>query len=170
MLRDKFSKLDMTPMRRGGPPGRNQTAGPTRLAQRGRVRPDATPMPVAYPVAVNWMRKRDRSLLSNLTSLLVCGQSAGTTQGASTLTMQYVRLAIEYSATSPQDVVDATSDTPGRKIREMRYALALEKQLSKQQILERYLNLVPFGGGAFGIYAASQVFFNKAPKDLTLPE
>src|SRR5205814_5408154 len=100
----------------------------------------------------------------------VSNQSAGTTQGASTLTMQYVRLAIEYSATSPQDVVDATSDTPGRKIREMRYALALEKQLSKQQILERYLNLAPFGGGAFGIYAAAQVFFGKQPKDLTLGE
>jgi membrane peptidoglycan carboxypeptidase len=101
----------------------------------------------------------------------VANQSSGeTAQGASTLTMQYVRLAIEYSATSPQDVVDATSDTPGRKIREMRYALALEKQLTKQQILERYLNIAPFGGGAFGIYAASQVFFGKLPKDLTLPE
>ena len=101
----------------------------------------------------------------------VANQSSGeTAQGASTLTMQYVRLAIEYSATSPQDVVDATSNTPGRKIREMRYALALEKQLTKQQILERYLNLAPFGGGAFGIYAASQVFFGKLPKDLTLGE
>jgi membrane peptidoglycan carboxypeptidase len=101
----------------------------------------------------------------------VANQSSGeTAQGASTLTMQYVRLAIEYSATSPQDVVDATSDTPGRKIREMRYALALEKQLTKQQILERYLNLAPFGGGAFGIYAAAQVFFGKLPKDLTLGE
>jgi membrane peptidoglycan carboxypeptidase len=101
----------------------------------------------------------------------VANQSSGeTAQGASTLTMQYVRLAIEYSASSPQDVVDATSDTPGRKIREMRYALALEKQLTKQQILERYLNIAPFGGGAFGIYAASQVFFSKTPKDLTLPE
>jgi membrane peptidoglycan carboxypeptidase len=101
----------------------------------------------------------------------VANQSSGdTAQGASTLTMQYVRLAIEYSASSPQDVVDATSDTPGRKIREMRYALALEKQLSKEQILERYLNIAPFGGGAFGVYAAAQVFFAKLPKDLTLDE
>ena len=101
----------------------------------------------------------------------VANQSSGdTAQGASTLTMQYVRLAIEYSASAPQDVVDATANTPGRKIREMRYALALEKQLTKAQILERYLNIAPFGGGAFGIYAASQVFFGKPPKDLTLPE
>src|SRR5436305_12607283 len=101
----------------------------------------------------------------------VANQSAGgTSQGASTLTMQYVREAISYSATSPQDVVDATSDTPGRKIREMRYALALEKQLTNQQILERYLNIAPFGHSAFGIYAAAQVYFNKLPKDLTLAE
>jgi membrane peptidoglycan carboxypeptidase len=97
-------------------------------------------------------------------------QANQTAQGASTLTMQYVRQAIEYSATTPQQVVDATSDTPGRKLREMRYALALEKQLSKQQILERYLNLAPFGNSAFGIYAAAQVYFGKTPKDLTLPE
>jgi membrane peptidoglycan carboxypeptidase len=101
----------------------------------------------------------------------VANSNAGeTAQGASTLTMQYVRQAIEYSATTPQQVVDATSDTPGRKLREMRYALALEKQLTKQQILERYLNLAPFGNSAFGIYAASEVYFGKTPKDLTLPE
>jgi membrane peptidoglycan carboxypeptidase len=97
-------------------------------------------------------------------------QAGGTSQGASTLTMQYVRQAIEYSATTPQQVVDATSDTPGRKLREMRYALALEKQLTKQQILERYLNLAPFGENAYGIYAAAQVYFGKTPKELTLPE
>jgi membrane peptidoglycan carboxypeptidase len=101
----------------------------------------------------------------------VANQSAGaTSQGASTLTMQYVRQALEYSASTPQQVVDATSDTVGRKLREMRYAIAVEKRLTKDQILERYLNLAPFGHSAFGIYAASQVYFNKQPKDLTLSE
>ncbi|GAA5188312.1 transglycosylase domain-containing protein [Rugosimonospora acidiphila] len=100
---------------------------------------------------------------------LVADQQAGQTeQGASTLTMQYVRQAVEYSAASPQQVVDATADTPERKIREMRYALSLEKQLTKQQILERYLNLVPFGNSAFGIYAASEAYFGIAPSALTL--
>lgn len=99
----------------------------------------------------------------------VTNQSAGETkQGASTLTMQYVRQALEYSAADPQEIVDATSDTPGRKIREMRYALQLEKQLSKDQILQRYLNIAPFGHGSFGIYAASQVYFGIAPRSLTL--
>ena len=91
-------------------------------------------------------------------------------QGASTLTMQYVRMSLAYSASSAQQVVDATKDTPKRKITEMKYALQVEKELTKEQILERYLNTAPFGGGAYGIFAASQVYYSKKPKDLTVPE
>ncbi|MFK3981765.1 penicillin-binding protein [Micromonospora sp. NPDC050397] len=93
-----------------------------------------------------------------------------TTQGASTLTMQYVRQAIAYSATHPQDVVAATEDTTARKLREMRYALQIDSELSKDEILERYLNIAPFGNGAYGVFAASQVYFNKHPKDLKIEE
>ncbi|MBU2663320.1 transglycosylase domain-containing protein [Actinoplanes bogorensis] len=88
-------------------------------------------------------------------------------QGASTITMQYVRMSLAYSATNPQEVVDATKDTPKRKITEMKYALQVEKELNKDQILERYLNIAPFGNQAYGVFAASQVYFNKKPKDLT---
>ncbi|WBB71036.1 transglycosylase domain-containing protein [Micromonospora sp. WMMD812] len=91
-------------------------------------------------------------------------------QGASTLTMQYVRLAIAYSATHPADVVAATEDTSARKLREMRYALQIDKELSKDEILERYLNIASFGNGAYGIYAASQVYFGKTPKNLKIEE
>ncbi|MEV6368696.1 transglycosylase domain-containing protein [Micromonospora musae] len=91
-------------------------------------------------------------------------------QGASTLTMQYVRLAIAYSATHPADVVAATEDTSARKLREMRYALQIDKELSKDEILERYLNIASFGNGAYGVYAASQVYFGKSPKNLSIPE
>jgi membrane peptidoglycan carboxypeptidase len=101
----------------------------------------------------------------------VANNSAGTTrQGASTLTMQYVRLAIAYSATHPQDVVAATEDTAARKVKEMKYALQLDKELSKDEILERYLNIAPFGNGAYGIFAASQVYFAKHPRDLKIEE
>ncbi|PZF86829.1 penicillin-binding protein [Micromonospora deserti] len=98
--------------------------------------------------------------------------SSGTAdrQGASTLTMQYVRLAIAYSATHPADVVAATEDTSARKMREMRYAIQIDKELSKDEILERYLNIAAFGNGAYGIYAASQVYFNKHPKNLKIEE
>ncbi|MGS2612985.1 penicillin-binding protein [Micromonospora sp. LZ34] len=91
-------------------------------------------------------------------------------QGASTLTMQYVRLAIAYSATHPADVVAATEDTSARKLREMRYALQIDKELSKDEILERYLNIAAFGNGAYGVYAASQVYFGKPPKNLKIEE
>lgn len=106
-----------------------------------------------------------------LARAFVANQNAGgTAQGASTLTMQYVRMAIAYSARTPQEVVDATEDTNARKVREIRYALAVEQKFTKQQILEKYLNIAPYGNGAYGVYAASQVYFEKAPKDLTIEE
>src|SRR5687767_10603051 len=52
----------------------------------------------------------------------------------------------------------------------MKLSMALERKHTKQQILERYLNISSFGHGAFGIYAAAHVYFGKDPKDLTLPE
>jgi membrane peptidoglycan carboxypeptidase len=95
---------------------------------------------------------------------------ADSKQGASTITMQLVRMSLAYSATSPQEVVDATKDTPKRKVTEMKYALQIEKELNKDQILERYLNIAPFGNQTYGVFAASQVYFNKKPKDLTLAQ
>ncbi|HWS39268.1 MAG TPA: transglycosylase domain-containing protein [Actinoplanes sp.] len=103
-----------------------------------------------------------RALLNN--------SQGGSKQGASTLTMQYVRMALAYNATSPQEVVNATKDTATRKISEMKYALQVEKDLTKQQILERYLNMAPFGNGAYGINAASQVYYGKKAADLTVAE
>src|SRR6266540_2858068 len=59
----------------------------------------------------------------------VANQQSNEMQGASTLTMQYVRLAISYSARTPQQVIDATEQTPARKLREMKYAIALAKKI-----------------------------------------
>ncbi|MEV0718869.1 transglycosylase domain-containing protein [Asanoa sp. NPDC050611] len=97
-------------------------------------------------------------------------QSDGVQQGASTLTMQYVRMAQRDGATTPIEVQEATEQTSARKLREMRLALAVEEQYTKQEILERYLNSAYFGHRAYGIYAASEVFFSKSPADLTLVE
>ncbi|WP_051808757.1 transglycosylase domain-containing protein [Actinoplanes subtropicus] len=97
-------------------------------------------------------------------------QAGGVSQGASTLTMQYVRMALRDSAKTPQDALEATEQTTQRKLREMRLAIELEKKLSKQEILERYLNSAYFGHQAYGIYAASQIFFSKTPKQLNLNE
>ncbi len=108
--------------------------------------------------------------LQGIIRAYVHNQNGDNEQGASTLTMQYVRNAITYSATSPTEIIAATEHTNARKLREARLALALETKLSKDQILERYLNIAAFGNGAYGIYAASQVYFGKEPKDLTLGE
>jgi membrane peptidoglycan carboxypeptidase len=108
--------------------------------------------------------------LKGVARAFINNNQGGGKQGASTLTMQYVRMSLAYSATNPQEVVDATKDTPKRKITEMKFALQVEKELTKDQILERYLNVAPFGNQAYGVYAASQVYFNKKPKDLSIAE
>jgi penicillin-binding protein 1A len=58
----------------------------------------------------------------------------------------------------------------GRKLREIILAMAMETKFSKDQILELYLNKVYFGGGAFGVDAASRKFFDHGAEDLTLAE
>ncbi|MEH0841436.1 transglycosylase domain-containing protein [Micromonospora sp. CPCC 205711] len=108
--------------------------------------------------------------INGVARAFVNNQAGASQQGASTLTMQYVRLAIAYSATHPADVVAATEDTSARKLREMRYALQIDKEFSKEEILERYLNIASFGNGAYGIFAASQVYFGKPPSKLKLEE
>ena len=106
-----------------------------------------------------------------LRALVSDAGSGGAAQGASTLTMQYVRNVLKSDPNlTPQQRIDATANTAARKIQEMRYAIALEKQLSKQQILERYLNISYFGDGAYGIAAASATYFGKPASELTLPE
>jgi membrane peptidoglycan carboxypeptidase len=97
-------------------------------------------------------------------------QAGGVSQGASTLTMQYVRMALRDGARTPREAIDATEQTPARKLREMRLAIELEKRISKEEILQRYLNSAYFGHRAYGIFAASEVFFSKNPKQLNLAE
>ena len=108
--------------------------------------------------------------LKGIARAFVNNQRGGSTQGASTLTMQLVRQIFSYSAKTPKEVIAATEDTPERKLAEIKRSLALEKTLTKEQILERYMNIAAFGNGAYGVYAASLVYFGKAPKDLTLGE
>jgi membrane peptidoglycan carboxypeptidase len=96
--------------------------------------------------------------------------AGGAQQGASTLTMQFVRMSITYTAPTNADAVKAGEDTTARKIREARLALQAEKKFTKDEILTRYLNLAPFGHNTYGVYAASQLYFGKQPKDLTIAE
>ncbi|WP_328914370.1 MULTISPECIES: transglycosylase domain-containing protein [unclassified Streptomyces] len=97
--------------------------------------------------------------------------SDGGTQGASTLTQQYVKnVFVEEAGDDPDKVAQATQQTVGRKIKEMKYAIQVEKELGKKKILENYLNITFFGEQAYGIEAASQRYFSKHAKDLNLNE
>lgn len=96
--------------------------------------------------------------------------SGGVEQGASTITMQYVRGALQLNADTIDEVIEATEQTVTRKMREARLAMAIEEQLTKDEILERYLNQVYFGHNAYGIFAASQVYFSKHPSELEVHE
>ena len=92
-------------------------------------------------------------------------------QGASTLTMQLVRNELKDDPSlTPEEQLDATSDTPTRKLREAEYAIQLEQHLTKQQILRNYLNIAYFGGGAYGIAAASRRFFGLPAARLDLAQ
>ncbi|MFF7281653.1 transglycosylase domain-containing protein [Streptomyces griseorubiginosus] len=98
-------------------------------------------------------------------------QSGGVAQGASTLTQQLVKnVAIEEAGDDPTKVAQATQQTIGRKIRELKYAIQLEEELGKKKILENYLNITFFGQQAYGVEAASQRYFSKHAKDLNLEQ
>lgn len=94
-----------------------------------------------------------------LRALWVNYRAGGVKEGASTLTQQVARMLFLNR-----------ERTLGRKLREGILAYRIERQFSKDQILEMYLNNIFYGHNVYGIEAAAQVYFGKAAKDLTLPE
>ncbi len=82
-------------------------------------------------------------------------------QGASTITQQYVRNFFPSVG---------TEETLSRKFQEAALAWQLERELTKEEILARYLNTVYFGEGAYGIQAAARAFFSVEARDLTLAQ
>ncbi|TAM81323.1 MAG: PASTA domain-containing protein, partial [Jatrophihabitans sp.] len=105
--------------------------------------------------------------------------SSGDTQGGSTLTMQYVKQIRYYQASEIQDPAKqaaaqraAIAQNLDRKIEDAKCAIYIEqvKHESKAEILDNYLNIAFFGENSYGIETASQTYFGKHTKDLTLPE
>ena len=106
-----------------------------------------------------------RALVTNL------GESGR--QGASTITQQYVRNSLAergYLEGDAEQVSAATEQTTERKLREIKYALALEKTQTKDEILTGYLNIAPFGPITYGVEAASQRYFSKSASELNYLE
>lgn len=105
-----------------------------------------------------------RTIKATLTYIVKRGEDASF--GGSTITQQVVK-----NITDERDNSGMAGVT--RKVKEIARAYELEKTLSKDQILELYLNLIPLGGGGknvYGVETASQYYFNKSAKDLTLVE
>ena len=81
----------------------------------------------------------------------------GAVQGGSTITQQYAKTAF----LTPDQTIK-------RKIKELIIAIKLENTMTKDEILESYLNTIYFGRGAYGVETASQIYFGKSVRDLTL--
>src|SRR3954469_14143714 len=106
-----------------------------------------------------------RAVVSNLRN--------GSSVGASSLTQQYVKISLQYSALSSgneEAAAEAVKNDYMRKLKELKYAITLEKRLSKDQILEGYLNLVYYGDRAYGVEAAAQHYFSVPASKLSLSQ
>ena len=93
----------------------------------------------------------------------VVRSSSGDIQGASTLTQQYIKQLNYYAATNQAERDAAIAQNAGRKLKEARCALELEKKFTKQQILVGYLNIANFGAGAYGVKTAAKAYFPRTP-------
>ncbi len=97
----------------------------------------------------------------------------GITQGASTITQQYVKMVQISAADARGDregVRKAQENTIARKVQELRYAIAMEKKLTKDQILERYMNIAYYGDGAYGVEAAALHYYGVHASKLNLAQ
>ena len=135
-----------------------------KFAEIDRVSVDASTLPDYVGNSV--VASEDRSFYSNkgvdpkgIARALINNLRGGDTQGASTLTQQYVK---NY-------YVDTTSSYSG-KFKQAIMAIKIDREKSKKDILGDYLNTVYFGRGSYGIEAASKAFFDKSAKDLSPSE
>jgi membrane peptidoglycan carboxypeptidase len=103
-------------------------------------------------------------------ALVANSQAGDVQQGSSTITMQYVRNLLITNAADDDEIEQARVRTIGRKLQEMRYALALEKKMTKEEILQGYLNVSYFGAGAYGVEAAAKRYFNTSADKVSLPQ
>ncbi|MBB6343954.1 transglycosylase domain-containing protein [Nonomuraea muscovyensis] len=105
-----------------------------------------------------------------LRALLTNTQAGGIKQGGSSLTQQLVKNILVEGAGTDEERERARALNLARKITELRLALALEKKYTKDQILEKYLNIAYFGAGAHGVEAAARRFFSTTAANLTLTQ
>ncbi len=144
----------------------NQYRTPIPLAQMGKWVPKAL-------VAIEDKRFYQHGAI-DITGTLRAGVkdllTGGVSQGGSTITQQLVKNTLLYQATTPAEQKAAIADTIGRKLREAKIAIELEKKYTKDQILQKYLNLMNMGEGAYGVRAAAITYFGVEPAQLSLEQ
>jgi membrane peptidoglycan carboxypeptidase len=94
----------------------------------------------------------------------------GGTQGGSTLTMQYVKQVRYYQARTEAERQAAIAPNLDRKLENAKCALALERQYSKRQILQKYLDIAFFGENSYGLATAAKTYFGVPVAKLRLPQ
>ncbi|WP_370247016.1 transglycosylase domain-containing protein [Nocardioides sp.] len=105
-----------------------------------------------------------------LRAFLTNAGAGGVVQGGSSITQQLVKLTLQAQAETDEERREVSADTYARKFNELRYAIALEKRYTKNQILEQYLNTAYFGDGAYGIQAAARHYFDVNARNLDLTQ
>ncbi len=102
---------------------------------------------------------------------LAANRSSGEIQqGGSTITQQYVKMIQLNNAKNKEAEAAAVERSVERKLREARYAIAVEKEKTKDEILEGYLNIAYFGSGAYGVEVASETYYRKPAAKLSIVE
>lgn len=96
--------------------------------------------------------------------------SGGDTQGGSTLEMQYVKELRYYRARSDAERQAAVAPNLSRKMQNAKCALELERQYTKAQILQRYLNIAFFGENSYGVAVAARTYFGVDVSKLSVPQ
>jgi membrane peptidoglycan carboxypeptidase len=94
----------------------------------------------------------------------------GGTQGGSTLTMQYVKQVRYYQAQNEAERAAAIDPNLDRKLQNAKCAIDLEQHNSKNQILEKYLNIAFFGENSYGVATAAETYFGVPVSRLTVPQ
>ncbi|MEA9985921.1 transglycosylase domain-containing protein [Subtercola sp. RTI3] len=147
-----------------------QTVGWTDISQNFKDAIVSTEDPRFYVHGGMDVQSTVRALVANTVS-------GGITSGASTISQQYVKNILVQRAEAISDPVaqkaaydDATATTTDRKLKEMKLAIGLEKEYSKDDILLGYMNIALFGGQIYGIQAASRYFFNVNADSLSIAQ
>jgi membrane peptidoglycan carboxypeptidase len=108
--------------------------------------------------------------LRGLVRAAVHDVAGGGTQGGSTLTMQYVKQQQYYLAQTDEERLAAIEPDIDRKLQDAKCAIDLERRNTKEQILEKYLNIAFFGENSYGVATAAETYFGRPVSTLSVPQ